>query len=59
MTSKRQTERLPDLSLEPPPSGGTAPHQRTPGQPGYPQARAMERLRHQHVTRIRKLSRQS
>lgn len=55
MTSKRPL--LPTLDPEPEPLANIAPHQRTPGQPGYPQARAIERLRHKHVTRIRQLSR--
>lgn len=58
MVSKRQTGRLPALDFEPeaaPPS--IPPHQRAPGQPGYPQARELERLRHQHVMRVRKLNR--
>ncbi|MYN00889.1 hypothetical protein GTP41_02135 [Pseudoduganella sp. DS3] len=57
MTSKRQAERLPALYLEPEPLVMAALRERVPGQPGYPQARAIERLRHKHVTRIRKLSR--
>ncbi|WP_374581522.1 hypothetical protein [Pseudoduganella sp.] len=57
MTSKRQTERLPALYLEAEALALAAPHERLPGQPGYPQARQLERLRHKHVTRIRQLSR--
>jgi len=33
------------------------PHLRAPGQPGYPQARELERLRRKHVTRVRQLNR--
>ncbi|XLZ69501.1 hypothetical protein ABT364_23660 [Massilia sp. SR12] len=57
MSSKRQIERLPALCPEPEPLVMAAPRERVPGQPGYLQARAIERLRHQHVTRIRKLKR--
>lgn len=57
MTSKRQSERLPALYLEPEPLAMVAPRERVPGQPGYPQAHQLERLRRKHVTRIRKLSR--
>lgn len=57
MTSKRHIEHLPALYCEPEPAANVAPRLRTPGQPGYPQAREIERLRHKHVTRIRKLSR--
>lgn len=57
MTSKRQSERLPPLYLEPESLVMVAPRERVPGQPGYPQAREIERLRHKHVTRIRKLIR--
>lgn len=58
MVSKRQTGRLPALNFEPeasPPS--IPPHLRAPGQPGYPQARELERLRRLHVIRVRKLNR--
>jgi hypothetical protein len=55
MTSKRQ--RLPALDLQPETTASVPPQHRLPGQPGYPQARALEQLRHKHVTRIRKLSR--
>ncbi len=58
MVSKRQIERLPALNFEPeaaPPS--VPPHLRAPGQPGYPQARALERLRRKHVSRLRRLNR--
>ncbi|MGW8394585.1 hypothetical protein [Pseudoduganella sp. HUAS MS19] len=57
MTSKRQIERLPALHFEPEAPSIVPPHMRAPGQPGYPQARELERLRRQHVTRVRKLSR--
>ena len=57
MTSKRQIGRLPALDLEPESLPSVPPQHRLPGQPGYPQARALEQLRHKHVTRIRKLSR--
>ncbi|WP_156410006.1 hypothetical protein [Duganella sp. Root198D2] len=56
MTSKRQIERLPALYFEPE-APNLPPHLRAPGQPGYPQARELERLRRKHVTRVRKLSR--
>jgi hypothetical protein len=58
MVSKRQTERLPPLNIEPelaPPD--VPPHLRSPGQPGYPQARELERLRRKHLICLRKLSR--
>lgn len=58
MVSKRQIERLPALNFEPeavPPL--IPPHLRAPGQPGYPQARELERLRRKHVIRVRKLNR--
>jgi hypothetical protein len=58
MVSKRQTGRLPALNFEPeaaPPN--LPPHLRAPGQPGYPQARELERLRRKHVICLRKLSR--
>ena len=57
MTSKRQLERLPALYFEPELTAMVPPRLRNPGEPGYPQARELERLRHKHVTRIRKLSR--
>jgi hypothetical protein len=57
MTSKRQLERLPALYFEPVTPIAIPPRQRAPGQPGYPQARELERLRRKHVTRLRKLSR--
>ncbi|HEY0589343.1 MAG TPA: hypothetical protein VGD52_24655 [Pseudoduganella sp.] len=57
MTSKRQIERLPALYFEPEASSLVPPHLRAPGQPGYPQARELERLRRKHVTRVRQLSR--
>lgn len=57
MASKRQLERLPALHFEPEPAALIPPHHRLPGQAGYPQARAMELLRHKHVTRVRKLKR--
>ena len=57
MTSKRPIERLSELYLDAEPAAHVAPRQRAPGQPGYPQAREIERLRHKHVTRIRQLSR--
>ncbi|WP_342117000.1 hypothetical protein [Pseudoduganella sp. OTU4001] len=57
MISKRQIERLPEFYLDPEPVAQVAPRQRMPGQPGYPQAREIERLRHKHVTRIRQLGR--
>jgi len=58
MVSKRQIGRLPALNLEPeaaPPL--IPPHLRTPGQPGYPQARELERLRRKHLICLRKLNR--
>ena len=57
MTSKRQIERLPALYLEPEAPSMIPPHLRAPGQPGYPQARELERLRRKHVTRLRQLNR--
>ena len=57
MASKRQIERLPALLCEPEAPTGVPPHLRVPGQPGYPQARELERLRRKHVTRLRKLNR--
>jgi hypothetical protein len=57
MTSKRPIERLPVLYFEPEAPALIPPHLRAPGQPGYPQARELERLRRKHVTRVRKLSR--
>lgn len=57
MTSKSLIERLPALYFEPEAQATIPPHLRTPGQPGYPQARELERLRRKHVTRVRKLSR--
>lgn len=56
MTSKRLIERLPALYVEPE-APNLPPHLRAPGQPGYPQARELERLRRKHVTRVRKLNR--
>ena len=56
MNSKRP--RLPALDFEPeaaPPN--IPPHLRAPGQPGYPQARELERLRRKHAICLRKLSR--
>jgi hypothetical protein len=55
MNSKRQGERLSGPHPEPETATPIPPHHRAPGQPGYPQARAIERLRHQYVTRVRKL----
>lgn len=57
MHSKRPSAELPAPYLEAGPTGTVAPHERAPGEPGYPQARALERLRYRHVTRVRKLSR--
>jgi hypothetical protein len=57
MTSKRPIERLPVLYCEPEAPSPLPPHLRTPGQPGYPQARELERLRRKHVARVRQLSR--
>lgn len=57
MPSKRPIERLPALHAEAEAASATAPHLRLPGQPGYPQARQLERLRRKHVSRVRKLSR--
>jgi hypothetical protein len=58
MVSKRQIERLPPLNFEPEVvPASVPPHLRAPGQPGYPQARELERLRRKHVIRLRKLSR--
>jgi len=45
------------LYFEPEAPSLIPPHLRAPGQPGYPQARELERLRRKHVTRVRKLSR--
>jgi hypothetical protein len=56
MASKRQSERLPALYFEPEAPSLIPPHLRAPGQPGYAQARELERLRRKHVTRVRKLS---
>ena len=56
MTSKRQIERLPALFFEPEAPSIQPPHLRAPGQPGYPQARQLERLRRKHVTRVRQLN---
>lgn len=57
MTSKRQIERLPALYLEQEAPSTLPPHLRAPGQPGYPQARELERLRRKHATCVRKLNR--
>jgi hypothetical protein len=56
MVSKRQIERLPALNFEPEASPLLPPHLRAPGQPGYPQARELEKLRRKHVLRVRQLS---
>ncbi|WP_154668029.1 hypothetical protein [Pseudoduganella violaceinigra] len=56
MASKRQIERLPSLYVAAEAAPAIPPHLREPGQPGYPQAREMERLRRRHVTRVRKLN---
>ncbi len=58
MVSKRQIERLPVLNFEPQAAPASVPpHLRAPGQPGYPQARELERLRRKHVSRLRRLNR--
>ncbi len=58
MVSKRQIGGLPPLNFEPEVARPSVPPDlRAPGQPGYPQARELERLRRKHVIRLRKLSR--
>jgi len=58
MVSKRQIERLPALNFEPEVASPIVPpHLRAPGQPGYPQARQLERLRRKRVTCLRQLNR--
>jgi len=56
MAIKRQSELYRVLGIEPESTASNHQH-KAPGQAGYPQARALEKLRRQHVTRIRKLSR--
>jgi hypothetical protein len=54
MNIKRQSELFPDLGDDH--GHGPVHHQhKQPGQPGYPQARALDKMRRQQVARVRKL----
>jgi len=54
MNIKRQSELFPDLGDDH--GHGPVHHQqKLPGQPGYPQSRALDKLRRQQVPRVRKL----